>query len=186
MDPSRTMKIELKKAGHYIREHSKSRIQKLREVGWPTLLAFCGVYYLFKVPYDFAFHWNDHYQIYDYAENCFFDAIVIFAMFHRFYSINEEIKSTRLPELRKASKAAIFEIAITGISSVPFEMLPSLFGVNTFVILGIRFLRVLWFRRSYAAIALLYENKRLSKVRLLLKSPLDIMAGAVNAAFGAG
>jgi hypothetical protein len=183
MHPSRTLKIETKRAGHYIREHSKNRIARLKEVGWPTLLAFCGVYYLFKVPYDFAFHWNEQYEIYDYAENCFFDAIVILAMFHRFYSINEEIKSTRLPELRKASKAAIFEVAITGISSVPFEMLPSLFGVDTFVILGIRALRVLWFRRSYAAIALLYENKRLSKASFDVCSGLVVMLSWMH--FGA-
>ncbi len=158
------LKYRRKELGHQLVDTTKRFLAWMKDIGWPSMLAFCGVFYLFKVPYDFAFHAKDSYQIYDYIENTFCDAVVILAMFHRFYSINEEIKSTRLPELRKASRAAIFEVAVTGISSVPFELLPSLFGLTTFVVFGVRGLRVLWFRRTYAAVAVLYENKILSKV----------------------
>lgn len=177
------LKHRRKELGRQLLERTKRFLAWMKEIGWPSLLALCGVFYLFKVPYDFAFHAKEEYLIYDYIENTFCDAVVISAMFHRFYSINEEIKSTRLPELRKASRAAIFEVAVTGISSVPFELIPSLFGLSTFAIFGLRALRVLWFRRTVAAVAVLYENKILSKASFDVSTGLVVMLSWMH--FGA-
>jgi hypothetical protein len=134
-----------------------------------------GLYYLFKVPFDFAMHIRDDYDIMDFQANIVFDAFGFILLIAKFRDSRFLMHKTRLPELRASMFLALKQILTQGISTMPFELIPWMFGVDAFVVLGVRVLRMIHFHKTITIINHLRKNKHITKSLYDVTTTLFIM-----------
>ena len=142
-----------------------------------------GIYYVFKVPFDFAMHIDSNYNILDFKLNIVFDVFGLFLLLDKFRVSQVLMHKTRLPELRDAMFKVLKQILIQGISTMPFELIPWMFGVDAFVVLGVRALRMIHFHKTFNMMNELLEGKHIRKSIYDVISTLAILLGMAH--FGA-